>query len=80
MIFGIAISKTSIHRKKHKKFKLENADRQNWVEMIDKISEQWRNLLKEDEDTAYPGQWLGFYTKEEEDPVCVFQCEEGFTP
>ena len=62
------------------KFKLENMDREEWVDMIDKIGGKWRNLLEKDEDTAYPGQWLGFYKREEEDPVCVFQCVEGFTP
>ena len=35
--------------------------------MTKKISEQWRNLLEEDEDIAYPRQWLGFYEKDEED-------------
>ena len=62
------------------KFRLQTSDREDWVEMTNMISEQWRNLLEDNEDTAYPGQWLGFYTKGEEDPVCVFQCEEGFTP
>ena len=55
-------------------------DQADWVELTNKIFEQWRNLLEEDEDTAYPAQWLGYYEKDEEDPVHVFQCKEGFTP
>ena len=62
------------------KYRLGNSEKDDWAELTNKVGEQWRNLLEADEDTAYPRQWLGFYMKDVEDPVCVFQCEEGFTP
>ena len=62
------------------KFRLTNTDQGDWDEVTNKISEQWCNLLEGDEDIAYPGQWLGFYLKDEEDPVCVFQCKMDFKP
>ena len=61
-------------------FRLQSEEKDDWTAMIERISEQWRTRLEKDEDTVYPGHWLGFYTQQEEDPVCVFQCVEGFTP
>lgn len=62
-----------------KKFRLTNTNRGDWDELNKTIADQWRNLLEEDGDIAYPGQWLGYYVKKE-DPVCAFQCESDFTP
>ena len=42
--------------------------------------DQWCNLLEADEDTAYPGHWLGFYTNGEKDPTFILRCNNDFTP
>jgi hypothetical protein len=44
-----------------------------------KISGQWRHLLEDEEDTAYPGQWLSVYVEGEEDPTFVLCCDLDFT-
>ena len=48
--------------------------------MTDEISRKWRQLLESEEDTAYTGQWLGFYVGGEEDPALVLRCGDDFTP
>ena len=38
------------------KYRLGNSEKDDWAELTNKVGEQWRNLLEDDEDTAYPGQ------------------------
>ena len=62
------------------KFKLIVGEREDWTELTNKISEQWRHLLESDDGPALPGQWLGLYERGEEDPTVVFRCDKDFTP
>ena len=38
------------------KFHLPSMENEEWLEVIDKVSGQWRQLLESEEDPAYPGQ------------------------
>ena len=52
-----------------------------WTEwVICKIADQWCSLVEADEDTTYPGHWLGFYTMGEENPAFVLRCNNNFIP
>ena len=62
------------------KFNLDEGDEETWVDITCKIADQWCNLLESDEDTVFPGHWLGFYTQGEEDPAFVIRCDKDFTP
>ena len=55
------------------KFNLDEGEEETWVDITCKIADQWCNLLESDEDTAFPGHWLGFYTQGEEDPAFVIR-------
>jgi hypothetical protein len=55
-------------------------EEEEWLEVIDKVSGQWRQLLETEEDPVYPGQWVGFYEDEESDPAFVLRCATGYTP
>ena len=50
------------------------------MEVIDKVSGQWRQLLETEEDPAYPGQLVGFYEDEESDATFILCCATNFTP
>lgn len=45
-----------------------------------KISQKWRNLLENDADTTYQGEWIGFYFDGGEDPTSILQCGFDFAP
>ena len=62
------------------KFNLDDGEEEVWIDIICKIVDQWCNLLEADEDTAYPGHWLGFYTNGEKDPTFILRCNNDFTP
>lgn len=61
--------------KAQKKSSLINTELEDWEELINKISGQWRHLLDTDKDTA--GR---YYVNGEENPAFVFQCDSDFTP
>ena len=61
------------------KFNLEDGEEEVWIDITCKIADQWCNLLETDEDTTFPGHWLGFYTGGE-DPAFVLRCNKDFTP
>lgn len=50
------------------------------MDLMNKVSDQWRYLLESDNGHVLPGQWLGFYENGEEDPTVVFRCDRDFTP
>ena len=62
------------------KFDLTNTDEVGWREVVSKVAENWRHLLEMEEDPAYPGQWVGFYEGDEEEPVFVLRCSTDYTP
>ena len=51
-----------------------------WLDVIDKVSEQWWYLLETEENLAYPGQWVEFYEDEKSDPPFVLWCVTDYTP
>lgn len=52
----------------------------DWATFVNKLFGKWCHMLKNDSDTTYTGQWVGFYLVGEEDPVFVLQCMKDFTP
>lgn len=62
------------------KFKLMNGEQADWEEVTGEISRYWRRLLNSNDDTTYPGQWVGFYVNMDEDPAIVIRCGEDFAP
>jgi hypothetical protein len=62
------------------KFHLSSLEEGKWLEVIDKVSGQWRQLLETEEDPAYSGQWVGFYKDEESDPAFILRCATSYTP
>ena len=61
------------------KFHLSSLEEGECLEIIDKVSGQWRQFLETEEDLAYPGQWVGFYEDEESDPAFILCCATNFT-
>ena len=79
MIVGMANTVIFLRSKKlRRKFKLSNTDVEDWNELMDKISRNWRYLLDE-EDNHHAILWVGFYINGKEDPEFVFQCTTEFT-
>ena len=62
------------------KFKLTIGEREDWVDLTNKNSDQWRDLFESDDGPAFLDQWLGFYENRKEDPALVFRCERDFIP
>ena len=63
-----------------RKFNLTPEEEGDWTTITRKLSEKWRHRLEEDSDTTFQGQWVGFYTEGEGDPVLVTYCTREFTP
>ena len=53
------------------KYGLIATDEGDWKMLTDKIGSKWRNLLEDDEDATYQGEWVGFYVDGGEDPALV---------
>ena len=62
------------------KFHLTGMKEGEWLDVIDKVSEQWWYLLETEENLAYPGQWVEFYEDEKSDPPFVLRCVTDYTP
>jgi hypothetical protein len=62
------------------KFHLSSMEEGEWLEVIDNVSGQWRQLLETEEDPAYPGQWVDFYKDEKSDPAFILRCATVYTP
>ena len=60
------------------KFNLTQTEFGEWTLITNTFFDKWRHLLDEDTDTTHPGQWIGLYVGEEEDPAFVVQCTNEF--
>ena len=58
---------------------MDESEEEVWMDITCKIADQWCNLLESDEDIAFTGHWLAFYTQGEEDPTFVIRCDKDFT-
>lgn len=62
-----------------RKFDLTSTNEWDWVEVVDKLSGQWRYILETKKYPAYLEQWVGFYKEEETDPAFVLRCTTDYT-